>query len=262
LNKLNEFFYSFSQDKRRIREFSEKHKNMRCFIIGNGPSLSIGDLEMLRDEITFAANRIYRLFDKTNWRPTYWVGSDLELLRSDKKHLLQVIENEMGATTFFITRLFKSFGAKANIYYYMIHHRLYIDRFQEREIEFSDSAERHLGNGETVTYIAMQLAVFMGFKEIYLLGVDNNYSNMLINGKLVCNNEIKNYSDGIRVEKHERFGPSNLTGLIASYFAARKYCDSHGILVANATRGGKLEVFERITLENILKKNLPQDFDL
>ena len=36
----------------------------RCFIVGNGPSLTIEDLEKIKNEFCFAANRIYTLYDK------------------------------------------------------------------------------------------------------------------------------------------------------------------------------------------------------
>ena len=36
------------------------------------------------------------------------------------------------------------------------------------------------------------------------------------------------------------------------FFNAKKYADSHGITIVNATRGGKLEVFPRTTLQTIL----------
>jgi hypothetical protein len=37
-----------------------------------------------------------------------------------------------------------------------------------------------------------------------------------------------------------------------AYKNARDYCDTHGIQIYNATRGGKLEVFERVALEDVL----------
>ena len=41
--------------------------------------------------------------------------------------------------------------------------------------------------------------------------------------------------------------------LIVGYEEVKKYADSHGIKVYNATRGGVLEVFPRVKLEDILK---------
>ena len=40
---------------------------------------------------------------------------------------------------------------------------------------------------------------------------------------------------------------------IAGYLAAKRYAEQHGIKIYNATRGGELEVFERVKLEQIVK---------
>jgi len=253
LRNLRKYRYYHSQDRIRIKEFSGKHKGMRCFIIGNGPSLSISDIEALRGEVTFASNRIYRLYDTTNWRPLYWVGVDLEFLLIDKKQLLQTMEEK--ETTFFVTNDFKSFGTKPNVYYCLPDHKFYIDKFRTYPIKFSDNAELGLAFGGTVTYVAIQLAVYMGFNEIYLLGIDHNYSRAIINDKLICNDDVKDYPDNMNVQKHEISGRiSSLNITTQAYSVAREYCEAHGVRIANATRGGKLDVFERITLEEVLGK--------
>ena len=43
--------------------------------------------------------------------------------------------------------------------------------------------------------------------------------------------------------------------MISSYKTAKEYADSHGIKIYNATRGGKLEVYERVNLDEVLKKS-------
>jgi len=45
----------------------------RAWIIGNGPSLNETPLDLLRGEVSFAMNGIWRIYDRTRWRPThYW----------------------------------------------------------------------------------------------------------------------------------------------------------------------------------------------
>lgn len=253
LMKLREFRCFHSHDKKRLQKFRGKHEGMRCFIIGNGPSLSVSDLEALRGEITFASNRIYRLFDKTDWRPTYWVASDPGLLTHDREQLLPVTKKRN--TTFFITSFCKYFGTEPNIYYFLEHLKYRIDKFRDYGIGFSEDITSFMGFGGTVTYIAIQFAIFMGCKEIYLIGCDHNYSMVFTNGKLVCNNDVKNYPDDMKVGKDE-LGTAYLDVSTRAYAVAREYCEAHGILIANATRGGKLEVFERVALEDVLKKGM------
>lgn len=82
----------------------------------------------------------------------------------------------------------------------------------------------------------MQFAVYMGIKELYLIGVDFNYS--------LKNNHFYKNEIGIQ----NIFDKENV---YAGYLAAKQYADSHGIKIYNATRGGKLEVFPRVDFDSL-----------
>ena len=62
------------ENREKIRTFNNLHQNQRCFIVANGPSLAKTDLQLLEDEITFGLNRIYLYFDKTSFRPSYYLS--------------------------------------------------------------------------------------------------------------------------------------------------------------------------------------------
>ena len=66
-----------------LKTLKNRYAGKRCFVIGNGPSLTKEDLELLRNEVTFASNRIYKMFDKTDWRPTFYAVFD-ESVASDR----------------------------------------------------------------------------------------------------------------------------------------------------------------------------------
>ena len=52
---------------------------MRCFVLGNGPSLALDNLDLLQNEVTFGVNQCELIYSKTTWRPTYWVCADRDL---------------------------------------------------------------------------------------------------------------------------------------------------------------------------------------
>lgn len=93
--------------------------------------------------------------------------------------------------------------------------------------------------GYTVTYANIQLAVFMGFSEIYLLGVDHNYNT--------SNNAESNYSN--LINNTTLYNPPRTDKSTLAYRKARKVCDEMGVKIFNATRGGCLEEFERINFD-------------
>lgn len=48
----------------------------RHFIIGSGPSLKEVDFDLLKDEVTWGMNRIHLMYDRTDWRPTFFAMWD------------------------------------------------------------------------------------------------------------------------------------------------------------------------------------------
>ena len=50
---------------------------------------------------------------------------------------------------------------------------------------------------------------------------------------------------GISVQNIEMFDQS--------YIAARRFAEKHGVKIYNATRGGKLEVFERVNFDKLFR---------
>ena len=84
-----------------------------------------------------------------------------------------------------------------------------------------------------------------------LLGMDQSFSiDIDGNGNIVEKKEIKNHSQILG--DYPMRGIANTALTNQAYMAAREYVDSHGITIYNATRGGKLEVFERVDFDKLL----------
>lgn len=77
--------YLNSENRRWLDRLKDSHKGERCFVIGNGPSLQADDLEKLKNEFTFAANRIYDMFKLTDWRPNMYLAVDGDFVRTSLK---------------------------------------------------------------------------------------------------------------------------------------------------------------------------------
>ena len=215
-----------------LERFKNKHSNERCFIVATGSSLDVGQVDILYDnrEICFGVNRIYNL-ESERWLPDYYVAVDTLFLKKYHKEILaypakiKFVDEIMG-------------DEKENEEFFKVH-CVTDDIFQEPPL-FSEDVARVVYGGATVTYACIQIAVYMGFKEIYLLGVDCNY----------CKGSNSNYF--FREQKADVMNHKE-DRMVLSYESAREYADSHGIKIYNATRGGMLEVFERVDFDSLFQ---------
>lgn len=229
----------------RMKQYQGKHQGERCFIIGTGPSLLASDLEKLKGEVTFASNRIFDIFSQTSWRPTYYINQDFPLI---DKYQNEIRKLKVDGKFLPIDK--KSiFGESEDITYFVLRHK----DFYPGNAEFSTKLHQYMGQGFTVTYGAIQLAAYMGFRKIYLLGIDHNYSISLDEkGVPIMNTGVKDYFEGSKADNKDLNLPRVVESTVAYMTAEKVSKKNGGFRVYNATRGGKLEAFERVEFDELM----------
>jgi hypothetical protein len=117
--------------------------------------------------------------------------------------------------------------------------------------EFSDNFASRVMFGGTVTYLNLQLAYYIGCREVYMVGVDHSYTSHTDRDELEKCTITSRSTD--RSHFHpDYFGPGyryhvpNVERMEASYRKAKEFFEANGGVVCNATVGGKLEVFPRV----------------
>lgn len=237
-NKKLETWYSETNYPQIIQQFKGVHEGQRCFIIGNGPSLSPKDLDMIKNEISFSCNKIYKLFDKTQWRPYYYVVDDYGFVSTDYNN---IINNVVAKAKFigieFEKKLVKPFEDTDIII--MKEKTILHDNVPEWNLNI----DQYICAGHTVTFPMIQLAIYMGFKEIYLLGNDCSYLATFENGKKANNHFYESNDD--------RLSQQDAENLFYAFEAISECAKENDVQIYNATRGGALEKFERVKLEDI-----------
>jgi hypothetical protein len=242
-------FYDFSHQFKkysnpRIEQFRDLHFGKRCFIVATGPSLNMEDLECLRrnKEICISMNMIFRAFLKTNWRPDYFVVED--------PHGLQLFGDEfvkLDIKNKFISDLYSPFWNKKNphnIYKYHIS----LERYKPDMPKFSDDFTKGIYCGFTVVYSCLQIASYMGFKEIYLIGTDFEFKENRIEDN---NHFVKDYYGSQKQLVRNAYYHTD--EILLAYQKAYEYAEEHDIKIYNATRGGKLEIFERVNFDSLFR---------
>lgn len=234
---INEKFYL--DWKKDLIKFKDSQIGKRVFIIATGPSLKINDLEVLQNnnELTMSMNRIYNAFNDTSWRPNYYVISDGVGIR-DYENLEEKDEWFANTEKFFSDNYLGFWNNQIDGTYHCFRQVQ-----NSTKVEFSSDISDIIYSGLTVVYSCLQLAVYMGFKEIFLLGCDFSFSPKFDSDKDHFYSASKSVSKGMYSFNYEF--------VQKAYEKAKEYSELHGICIYNATRGGKLEVFKRVTFDDL-----------
>ena len=239
-----------TRDARKLRRYKNRHLGQRAFVIGMGPSLRVEDLDRLKGEVTFACNKCYLAFDETSWRPSYYCVEDTLVFENN----LERIQTLEGFPQFYPMSARNLFPSDHDGIFFPLRYSSH-DHGAE---EFSFNPLERIFGGFTVTYILMQLAAYMGVRQIYLVGMD--YTFILPKETVGVNEQFSGYvSEGEQNHFHpeyrkkgETWVEPNLENQFTSFETAKRVASSKGIEIINATRGGNLEVFPRQDLDEVL----------
>lgn len=262
---LNPFFYAkkaagllwslgipITKNDFKIKSLKNKHLGRRCFIIGSGPSLKVEDLDKLKNEVTFACNKIYLAFESTDWRPTYYSVYDV-LVAENNKQEIQSLNS------------FKIFGESVKPYF-DVDSAIWIKELgqpcinDEYTCNFSENCLVGANGGWTVIYLQMQLAYYMGIREIYLLGLDFKFDVPEATGKNCISGAILRHQGEINHFHPDYRKPNEtwtmpLLELQYKAFAEAKFrFEKHGGMIFNASRKTALDLFPLVNIDHVLSE--------
>ena len=240
---------------KRIKELKNKYKNQRCFIIGNGPSLNKTDVLKLENEYTFAVNSIFLMTQTNGFKPTFYVVEDNLVFNENKEE----IDKYQGVMKLLPTHYAEQLENSENIFTFDMDQNFYNRSKRNRYAVpyFNDRLSETFYCGQSVTYINMQLAYYMGFSEVYLIGMDFSYS--IPKGHSQEGNHIKSNADDDNHFHKDYFGKGKtwkdprLGRVLRAYYRAKYAFETDGRKIINATAGGKLDLFPREDFDKVLK---------
>ena len=214
---------------KEIKALKNTHSgNERCFIVATGPSLKTSDLEILdlNHEFCISMNGIVNLTE-IKWRPDVYICVDGKVICD-------------------LAEKIKQYDCRLKLLSYKMNGTSWLHSISSPScfdiLKFSDEISLKLYFQYTVTSSAIQMAIYMGFKKIYLIGVDCNYSQSSSNNHFY-------ESDKPEFVLYDVEGIIN--GLKAEYERILYYSKSKNVEIYNATRGGKLEVFPRVDFDSL-----------
>ena len=248
------------EDKLRFQLMQNKYRGKRIFIIGNGPSLNRTALEKLQYEYTFATNRFYLLYDKINWRPTFYTCVDRRVVTDIYAEI-----NGLTGSIFFFDEFFRGLFREGDDVLYFSQR---LRRGRGLEGSFSFNAASVVFNGNTVLTYAIQIAYYLGFEQIFLIGCDLGYKvpeTVKQSGDDVFNMDVGFDLKSSRDDDPNHFDPRyfgkgrlwhapNEKGMIEDHELCLNSLRSKGCSIFNATVGGELEVYKRRDFDSLFYK--------
>lgn len=231
-----DWFYRY---RNNLGKFSDIHKGEDCFIIGNGPSLNKMDLTPLNNYHTFGLNKIFLLFEKVKLDLSYICAVNPLVIEQSK----EVYET-------MTTPVFISFMSSKGILDDQPHIYKLLTNAQW---SFYHTLLEPISEGYTVTYVAMQVAFFMGFQRVFLIGVDHNFVQQgKPNEKQIYKGDDQNHFHPDYF-KGQAWHLADIEGNEASYALARHQFHAVGREIYDATYDGKLNLFPKISFEEALQ---------
>jgi hypothetical protein len=222
----------------------------RVFLVGNGPSLNQTPLYLLGGERTMCFNRFDLMLERLNWRPTFYSCNDDRVLLD-----IIPIVNRM-------SRLVEH-AFYPDIHPYYVDFRGRIDKLPNVHwlymggTTFSDRLP-WCGIQKTIANAGLQVLSWLGFREIYLIGLDMTYTipqgARLENVRDITATEDNDEShfDPRYFGKGRAFHVPMLDETFVKFREAKQFFGERGVRIVNSTVGGALEEFPRVPFDEVL----------
>jgi len=227
--------------RKRIKTWKDRYSGKKAVILCNGPSLNRVNFDDLSSSgvFTFGLNKINLLFKRTDFRPSVIVAVNPHVIEQNSEFY-----NKTHIPLFFDSngKLWVKF--RDNVHF--IHSA-------GGSGNFAKDCSISINQGHTVTYVAMQLAFHMGFKEVALVGCDHTFAAKgPANKTIIAGKEDPNHFDPNYFANGVKWQLPDITASELHYEVARDTFERHGKKIINCTEGGKLEVFTRQPLSDFL----------
>lgn len=234
----------FIQKNNSLFKLKDIYKGKTCLILGNGPSLKDVDTNIFSNYITFGSNGIFLKYTPDMYitiSKDFYKNYKIEIKNLKVKH--KFIDSSLTDIVCNETTSLKCL--------YPIYSQLFKYDFPV-PISFSKRPDKFLFLGGTVIFAQIQLAVWMGFSEIILLGVDHNMilddKKRVYGGVVLSDEETEgtHFSNNYKSAKH-----CDILATENAFKLAKIICEEHNIKILNATPNTKLKVIEQISINNL-----------
>lgn len=233
------------------RELKNIHQGKRCFILATGPSINAENLKPLKNEFCIAVSNFYlhpdfKLIDPqyycvAPWHPPHNIENYLKLLQ-------EIGDSSKKCSFFFGLQEYERVSDNKILLNYNIYYHNTGSTKLDKDVDLC----KPVLIPYSVTIMALQSAIFMGFSEIYLLGCDHysilNYSEGYANKHFYPEEKSMLITD-----RSSKFKESLIyyTQLWEQYELLNAIAKNKNIKIFNATKQSLLDVFDKVDYKSL-----------
>jgi hypothetical protein len=223
-----------------LTELKGRFEGQPMLVVGNGPSLNSTPLDQFAGIPSLGMNKIDLLFARTTWRPSMIITINSMVVY---QHAANFAASEIPIYNCWKTRWLIPRKDRGKVNYF----------YQTPGHEFSHDITKGVGIAGTVTYSCLQFAHYMGANPVILFGVDHSFSK----DSKTPTYETRKGPDSDHFDPNyfasgTKWGIPNLERNELAYRTAKEAYGKSGRVIYDATIGGKLQVFEKISVEKAL----------
>lgn len=269
LHYISRLKYRFAKLDKNIQaelsknaSYKELHRGKRCFILGTGPSIAKQNLTPLRREYCISVNSFYLHKDYAKIKPQYHIISGLALHKHIPREIglkwFKEIKDKTDKAELFLNYKDKETIQKEKLFRNRkVSYLFFSDNWDSLNINGID-ATKCLYTSQSVSIMALQIALYMGFSKIYLLGMDHDWILRLAERK----------SNHFYTSSQSTLESAGVTDWIGSNWSMELYSQyvlwkQYQIIkdyseekldteILNATSGGLLDVFKRVDIQQLI----------
>lgn len=162
---------------KNIKCLHNKFKNKSCIVVGKGPSYQQFNKEKLKNKFTFIFSDLFMSLTKDNFKPTFYIEEDQIILNK----YLNNIKSKAPAKYNFLPLKYEKELKNEKFYFFnqdFSYHKFSDEYFEVNR--FSKNLEDNFYSTSSSMYLCLQLAYYLGFSKVYLLGIDLNYEKEIL----------------------------------------------------------------------------------
>ena len=228
----------------RARKILRYNRNIRvdaerCFIVGNGPSLKKEDLMKLKGEDTFVTNWFYKY--NSDFSSKFYLAVDTAFFSGEGFEYIKNVYKKYPEMKFILN--YDAYKREPEFWDMKRTFFLFPKLFQYGDYVRFD-CEKNMTACINVVLQCIQVALYMGYKKIYLLGCDfNQYAQLRPNHFYDSNlNRTSSMGEDARWSSMAHF----------HHYALQKVAKKLGVEIINLTESSLIDAYPKDSLSNIL----------